>query len=145
MGFTLERTLSENGAVSRGVCEVTPDGWLRSVTEHTGILPSEIGVKYTGKETVSMNCWAFTPQIFPALDARFRAFLQTPAAQEPAGKAEFYLPAAVSDLIATAALRVRALTADADWFGVTYPADRPRVAAALSALVARGEYPARLD
>jgi len=146
VGFKLARTLSENGAVSRGVCEVSPDGWLRGVTEHTGILAAEVGKKFSGDETVSMNCWGFTPRFFDALDARFLAFLRTPAAMEAGAgaKAEFYLPAAVSDLIAGGALRVRALAADADWFGVTYPADRPRVVAALAALVARGEYPARL-
>ena len=148
-GFKLARTLSENGAVSRGVCDVSPDGWLRSVTEHTEILASEVGEggkKYSGSETVSMNCWGFTPQFFNALDARFHAFLRTPAAMETGagGKAEFYLPAAVSDLIAEGTLRTRVLTVDANWFGVTYPADRPRVVAALAELVARGEYPSRL-
>mgnify|MGYP002780705134 CR=1 FL=1 len=145
-GFQLARTLSENGAVSRGLCDLAPGNILRSVTEHTGILPTEVGEgkKYAPTATVSMNCWAFTPQIFPLLDARFRTFLETTPPEALAAKAEFYLPAAISALIAEEKLRVRVLTTESDWFGVTYREDRPRVVTALNALIASGAYPEKL-
>ncbi len=144
VGFQLDRTLSESGAVSRGICDVAADGALRSVTERTGILASDVGNNYTGREIVSMNCWGFHPEIFPQLEMGLTAFLRalTPATQE---KAEFYLPAAVSQLIAEKQLDVRVLPTTSAWFGVTYREDKPKVAAALAALVNAGEYPAQLS
>jgi NDP-sugar pyrophosphorylase family protein len=145
-GFQLARTLSENGAVSRGLCDLAPGNILRSVTEHTGILPTEVGEgkKYPPTATVSMNCWGFTPEVFPLLDARFRTFLETTPAEALAAKAEFYLPAAISALIAEEKLRVRVLSTESDWFGITYREDRPRVVATLNALIATGAYPEKL-
>ncbi|MGC4072481.1 MAG: NTP transferase domain-containing protein [Nibricoccus sp.] len=144
-GFQLVRTLSENGAVSRGVCEVAPGNILLRVTEQTGILPAEVGENKTFKPNtiVSMNCWGFHPQIFPLLDARFRTFLET-TPPEGLAKSEFYLPAAISALIAEEKIRVRVLSTDSDWFGVTYRDDRPRVVEALNALIATGAYPGKL-
>jgi NDP-sugar pyrophosphorylase family protein len=141
VGYKLANTLSENGAVSRGVCAATPDGALSSVTEHTGILRSDIGAKFTGDETVSMNCWAFTPEIFAPLGRQLAAFLAR-AIADP--RAEFYLPEAVSAQIAAGQAAVRVLPTTASWFGVTHREDKPRAQAALARLVASGEYPARL-
>ncbi len=146
VGFQLAHTLSESGAVSRGVCDLAPGNILRSVTEHTGILPVEVGEHKVLKPdtTVSMNCWGFHPHIFPLLDARFRTFLETTPSEALAAKAEFYLPAAISSLIAEEKIRVRVLTTESDWFGVTYREDRPRVVAALNAIIATGAYPQKL-
>ena len=88
-----------------------------------------------------MNCWGFTPALFAGLDEQFREFL---AAHGGEPKAEFYLPAAVSKMIARGQTTVRLLPTTASWFGVTYREDKPRVIAALAELVARGVYPARL-
>jgi UTP-glucose-1-phosphate uridylyltransferase len=144
-GFQLVRTLSENGAVSRGICDVANDGTLHSVVECTGIPATEVGAgkKFSGAEIVSMNCWGFHPDIFLQLENLLREFLLgTPP--EKLDKAEFYLPASVSTLIARGILRTRVLPAGGDWFGVTYREDKPRVAAALSSLVQAGTYPAKL-
>lgn len=145
VGYRLANTLSENGAVSRGVCEATAEGVLRRVVEHTGILRDEVGAgpgkKFTGEEIVSMNCWAFTPALFAALDRQFSEFLRERGGEL---KSEFYLPEAVSRQIAAGEASVRVAPTTASWFGVTYREDKPRVQAALAALVARGEYPARL-
>lgn len=143
VGFRLANTLSEHGTVSRGVTASGPDGALRSIVEHTGIAPEEVGAgrRFTGEEIVSMNCWGFTPDLLAGLDAEFRAFLAARAA-EP--KAEFYLPAAVSALISRGAARARVLPTSATWFGVTYREDKPRVQAAVAALVRAGAYPERL-
>ncbi len=145
VGYRLDNTLSEHGSVSRGVCAVGADGRLRSVVEHTGIRRDEVGAggRYRGDETVSMNCWAFAPSLFAALDRQFDAFLERAAPANPL-KAEFYLPEAVSSQIAAGEAVVEVLPTSASWFGVTYREDKPRVQAALTALVAAGEYPPRL-
>ncbi len=145
VGYRLANTLSENGAVSRGVCAAAADGTLQCVVEHTGILREEVGAasgkKFTGEEIVSMNCWAFTPALFGALDRQFVEFLATRGGEL---KSEFYLPEAVSQQIASGTAAVRVMPTTASWFGVTYREDKPRVQAALAALVAKGEYPAQL-
>lgn len=143
VGFRLANTLSEHGTVARGVCTAAADGTLRSIVEQTGIAAAEVGAgkTYSGQETVSMNCWGFTPQLFAGLDAQFRAFL---AARGTEAKAEFYLPAAVSALIGEGAASVRVLPTDSTWFGVTYREDKPRVEAAIRELVAAGLYPEKL-
>lgn len=143
VGYGLANTLSENGAVARGVCTVGPDGRLQVVVENTGILRSDVGpgLKYSGDETVSMNCWAFTPALFAALDRQFAAFLEARGAEL---KSEFYLPEAVSAQIAAGEATVEVRPTTASWFGVTYRDDKPRVQAALAALVTAGEYPAKL-
>ena len=145
VGYRLANTLSENGAVSRGVCAATADGTLQRVVEHTGILREEVGAgagkKFTGEEIVSMNCWAFTPALFAALDRQFTEFLRARGAEL---KSEFYLPEAVSQQIAAGEASVRVVPTTASWFGVTYREDKPRVQAALASLVATGIYPEKL-
>jgi len=145
VGFRLANTLSEHGAVSRGVCEADAAGALRSIAERTGILAGEVGAgpgkKFSGDELVSMNCWGFTPALFGALDAQLREFL---AASGGDAKAEFYLPAAVSEQIARGQASVRVLPTASAWFGVTYREDKPRVTAAIAELVRRGVYPEKL-
>jgi UTP-glucose-1-phosphate uridylyltransferase len=143
VGFRLSNTLSEHGTVSRGVCTSGANGELQSIVEVTSIAASDVGggKKYSGAEIVSMNCWGFTPELFPGLDAQFREFL---AARGSEAKSEFYLPAAVSALIARGDARVHVLPTDSTWFGVTYREDKPRVSAAIAALVQAGKYPAKL-
>jgi NDP-sugar pyrophosphorylase family protein len=143
VGFRLANTLSEHGAVSRGLCATGPDGRLASITEHTGIVAADVGPgrSFGGDETVSMNCWGFSPRLFAGLDAQFCAFL---AARTGEPKAEFYLPAAVSALIARGEAEVRVLPTASAWFGVTYREDKPRVMAAILERVRAGSYPERL-
>jgi hypothetical protein len=88
-----------------------------------------------------MNCWGFTPEFLPQLDAGGRAFFAARGGEE---KAEFYLPAAVNALVQNGAAHVRVLPTADHWFGVTYREDKLRVQAALAALVARGVYPSPL-
>jgi hypothetical protein len=99
------------------------------------------GKKFSGDTIVSMNCWGFTPALFAGLDTQFREFLAT-RGTEP--KSEFYLPGSVSTMIARGETTVRVLPTESAWFGVTYRDDKPRVQAALLALVDAGLYPARL-
>jgi NDP-sugar pyrophosphorylase family protein len=139
-GFRLDRTLSEHGAVARGVCAVGPDGWLTSIVEQTGLTPAEVGPgrKYSGAETVSMNCWGFTPAVFAGLDRQLGEFL---AAHGGEPKAEFYLPAAVSAMIARGEAAVRVLPVESQWFGVTYREDKARVQEALARLSQERAHP----
>jgi NDP-sugar pyrophosphorylase family protein len=147
VGFDLGATLSPNGSVSRGVCQVQ-DGKLVSVTERTKLKPDGDGVKDEasgerfGLQTpVSMNFWGFQPGVLPHFQAHFWGFLQT--LKDPL-KDEFYLPLAV-DLAAHAhQLKVKALSGGTRWFGVTYPEDKPSVQAALQELVSSGDYPSKL-
>jgi hypothetical protein len=150
VGFRLDRTLSEHGAVARGLCEVGPDGLLKTVAEVTGLERSPEGIRartgegfvaFTGAEAVSLNLWGFGPSIFPLLRERFADFL---AARGAEPKAEFYLPDAVGSLIRAGRARVRVLPTPSPWFGMTHREDAPRVAESLRALVAKGEYPSPL-
>lgn len=145
----LGSTLSDHGPVARGVCR-TRDGLLEGIEEVTGIersadrivAPAGSGVRsFTGDEPVSLNTWAFTPSVFAHLRRRFGRFLRE-RGHDP--DAEFYLPAAVAELIDEGRARVHVLRCEAAWFGVTYREDRPGVARSISRLVAEGEYPSPL-
>lgn len=149
IGYRLRDTLSENGAVNRGVCRVGAEGWLSLVEEVLEIAPSAEGklvgrgprghVTLAADTLVSMNFWVFTPAIFPILRAGFVRFFG-----EADATREFLLPAAVQDALERRAARVRVLDAGSPWFGMTYPADRPRVEQAIATLVRSGVYPERL-
>lgn len=145
VGFRLKNTLSEAGAVSRGICEVDTVGRLMSVTECTGILAADVGEgkRFSPNSVVSMNCWGFSPAIFSQLDEEFQAFLRGSVAAAPL-KAEFYLPAAVSSLLGRGRLIAEVLPTDSSWFGVTYREDKPRVVASIRTLIDAGLYPEKL-
>jgi NDP-sugar pyrophosphorylase family protein len=142
VGFRLASTLSEGGPVSRGVCRVT-GGRLEAITEERAITRADVGPgrRFTGDETVSMNLWGFTPALFEGLDSGLRAFLAAGATNP---KAEFYLPAAVSGLVASGSATVDVIPSGDAWFGITHREDRPLVSAAIRSLVDAGAYPARL-
>jgi hypothetical protein len=163
VGFRLANTLSEHGTVARGVTSAGANGELRSIVEQTGIAADDVGPgrTYSGSEIVSMNCWGFTPALFTGLEEQFRGFLDSigawapsPVAAERGGgaaspspdpmKAEFYLPVAVSNMIARGEASVRVLPTESTWFGITYRDDKPRVEAAIADLVRAGRYPPKL-
>lgn len=144
VGFPLGNTLSENGAVSRGVCTVDAAGWLTGIEERSGILAADVGVgrAYAAATPVSMNCWGFRAGTFlDSLDEAWRDFFAARGQEE---KAEFYLPAAVDGLVRRGAVRVRVLATADSWFGVTYREDKSGVQAALAKLVGQGVYPSPL-
>ncbi|MBE6589502.1 MAG: nucleotidyltransferase [Ruminococcaceae bacterium] len=149
IGFALGNTLTENGTVSRGQCEVTQDGMLRSVTERTKIMKKETCAAYLEDDgetwteipfdtIVSMNCWGFTPDIFSDLEREFSEFLSN-LGDNPL-KAEFYLPAAVDAQRKAGLCDVRVYPTTSLWQGVTYPEDKARVKSAIRALIDGGEY-----
>jgi hypothetical protein len=93
------------------------------------------------KAIVSMNLWGFTPDYFTHSEKMFVDFLRENGANP---KAEFFIPLVVNNLVASGTARVKVLTTDSEWFGVTYQGDRPKVIEKLKALIAKGEYPAKL-
>lgn len=140
VGYRLDRTLSENGTVSRGICSVDGEGRLLEITERTSIARRADRVieaegnpplTLTGEEPASMNFWGFTPDLFAKLERLFEEFLEE-RGEDP--KAEFYLPAAVSSLIATGEVMVTMLGTPDAWYGLTYPEDKPTVVEALASL-----------
>lgn len=150
--FELGRTLSEHGAVSRGVCAVDAQGLLASVREQTAIevareggalvrLSSGKELRFSGREPVSLNLWGLQPTFFLQVEECLERFL---AERGTDPKAEMYLPSVVDELVAAHQATVRVLHTPAHWFGVTYRQDRPRVAAELAQLTAAGHYPLRL-
>jgi hypothetical protein len=151
VGFILRNTLSEFGTVARGVCGLTSDDHLKSVTELTKIEKADGGARYTdpagkmhaltGDELVSMNMWGFTPELFGQLRGQFAAFLQHHGREE---KSEFYIPSVVNTLVSESQARCRVLRTASSWFGVTYREDRPRVVESIRELIARGDYPEKL-
>ena len=151
VGYRLDRTLSANGSVARGVCTLDAEGRLAKVVEHVKLVPSPTGAHdddpaaavrdFPGDARVSMNLWGFTPALFDALEARFPAWLAANAARE---KAEWYIPFVVDEMIHEGAATVDVLPTDASWFGVTYREDKPLVTAAIQRLVDAGEYPMTL-
>jgi hypothetical protein len=151
VGFILRNTLSEFGSVARGVCKTNSEGVLESVTELTkierdGTAAKTIGpdgkaLTLTGDETVSMNMWGFTPALFGDLQKQFGEFLAKHGQEE---KSEFYIPAAVNDLVRAGRARVKVLRTTDPWFGVTYREDRPFVVEGIRKLITRGDYPEKL-
>ena len=151
VGFQLENTLSDFGSVARGVCVAGKDDYLISVTERTNIEKSGTGAVFTdesgsvheltGKETVSMNMWGFTPSIFTGLKEQFVHFLKK-RMDNP--KSEFFIPNAVAEMIDRKQARVKVLRSSDPWFGITYKEDKTMVVESIRALVRNGIYPEKL-
>ncbi|MBQ8813777.1 MAG: nucleotidyltransferase [Lachnospiraceae bacterium] len=133
VGYELGNTLTENGTVSRGVCEVE-NGKLVSVTEHTA-LDKNSGIPLD--TIVSMNMWGLDTGVFPYLEREFKAFLDG-RINEP--KSEFFLPSAVSKRIADEGRTVSVLETKERWYGVTYREDMPSVRAAMDKFINEGMY-----
>ena len=151
VGYRLDLTLSENGSVARGICDIDGDGYLRGVVEMTKLVragdvaenrESESSpVKVPLDARVSMNLWGFTPELFSELEARFPAWLAENGAKE---KSEWYIPFVVDELIREGKATCRVLPTESSWFGVTYREDKPFVMAEIKKLVDAGEYPQKL-
>ncbi len=124
VGYKLGNTLTENGKVSRGVCDIK-DGYLTSVTEHTA-LDKNSGIPLN--TIVSMNMWGLRPDIFPYLEKEFDLFLKDNLLVP---KSEFFLPSAVSKRIQEENKPVRVLETAERWYGVTYREDMPQVRKAM--------------
>jgi len=153
VGYRLENTLTENGSVSRGVCETDENGFLTGITERTRIEKLADGPAYTEDgvhwvpltedTVVSMNLWGFQKPVLEVMETLFAQFFAKTVPQNPQ-KAEFYLPLIPSHLIETGTGTVEVLQSAARWYGVTYREDLPGVIAAIEAMHAAGKYPETL-
>ena len=151
VGYQLQNTVTENGSVSRGVCQVGPDGMLQSVTERTRIVQRDGLIQYAdgdswvtlpGSTTVSMGLWGLGASFLAEAEARFSRFLAEELPQNPL-KCEYFLPSVISQLIAEDKAQLKVLHSADKWYGVTYREDKPGVVAALVALTRQGLYPAQ--
>ncbi len=148
VAYRIGNTLSENGAVSRGVCSVSPEGFLTTVTERTKIerqpnsqiqfLENDVAHPLAEDTPVSMNFWGLHPTVLPEIEAQFRAFVLANRANP---RAEFYIPTVINNLISAGKIRLRVLTSDSQWYGVTYTEDKETVQAALNRFAQAGVYP----
>lgn len=154
VGYDIENTLTENGFVSRGVCDVDEGGKLASITERTKIRWNEDEIVYTeddGKTweklprgtTVSMNFWGFTPSMVKEMEAGFPEALDKILAENPM-KGEYFLPGVVDRLLREGKAEVKVLKSQDRWYGVTYKEDKESVVSALQSMKDKGEYPEKL-
>lgn len=151
-GFILANTLSENGTVTRGVCQMNPDGTLKSVEETYGIQVKDgrleasnvdgSPVQVSLDQHVSMNMWGLPPRFLDELEKDFPRFLDN--IREGDLKAEYLLPTIIGNLVKAGRARVRVLETRDKWFGVTYREDKEAVVAAIRRLIADGVYKERL-
>ena len=149
VGYRLKNTLSENGTVSRGVCQ-SKNGHLTDVVERFEISEKQGAITYVdgekevaidGNSLVSMNFWGFKPKFFNQLEEDFIDFIESNSHEL---KAEFYIPTVVNDLIKNKAATVSMLTSDDQWFGVTYKDDKQVTIQKVKELVENGYYPNNL-
>ena len=151
VGFVLRNTLSEFGAVARGVCQVSGNGFLENIVElksierdggHATNTDAEgRETRLTGNEVVSMNMWGFTPQVFGQLHEHFQKFVRLNATDL---EAECYIPSTVNELLVAEQARVKVLRTLDSWFGITYREDHPRAVESIRRLIEGGYYPKRL-
>ena len=146
VAFQLEKTLSEFGSVTRGLCEVKNDH-LVNVVETENLVKTESVIKSAssldlkGKEPVSMNMWGFTPAIFDYLNNMFEVFLSKNSNDL---KSEFLIPSVINNLIQSGDETVQVLYSNSSWFGVTYREDKPFVVRQIHDLINTGVYPRKL-
>lgn len=154
VGFHIENTITENGHVSRGVCQVDEDYNLMEITERTRIekrgecaaFTLDEGETWTpipDKTPVSMNCWGFTPGFMKELENRFPKFLDEEMKKNPL-KCEYFLPSVVSELVEEGKAVVKVLESEEKWYGVTYQEDKSAVMEAIQTMKENGLYPQNL-
>lgn len=148
VAYRLKNTVSKNGAVTRGICNVK-NGLLCGVTETYKITVDENGNIFDadcgqldGESLVSMNMWGFGADIFAHMEHSFSQFLGS--VKDGDIKAEYALPTMVDTLISEAIISVKMLSTNSQWFGMTYIEDRPTVAKELLQKHSSGEYPEKL-
>ena len=151
VGFQIENTLTENGYVSRGVCQLDENSMLTDITERTKIQwqgekivftenDGETWVELPRGTFVSMNFWGFTASMMKEMEDRFPAFLDKAMVENPM-KGEYFLPGVVDQLIQEGQAEVKVLKSMDRWYGVTYKEDKESVVDALQSMKDKGEYP----
>ena len=151
--FEVDKTLSESGGVSRGICSYTSQGKLTDVVEHHNVMfdpdgvlradnsETSLRVEIKPKDLCSMNMWCFTPDFFSKTEALFVDFLKENGMEL---KKEFYIPFVVDYLIKHGEQECDVISSPERWFGVTFKEDRPLVVAKFAQLAEQGVYPTPL-
>ncbi len=152
VGYLLKNTVTENGHVARGICQIE-DGYLTNIVERThierrpeGIIYTEDGQTYhplADDTIVSMNLWGFSREMMDQFTGRFPAFLEENLSINPL-KCEYFLPAVANLQVQEKLGRIRVLTTDESWYGVTYREDLQSVWDAVERMKEQGIYPAQL-
>ena len=150
VGYRLDKTVTDNGSVARGICATDEQGYLVGITEQTRIEKYPGGIHYTedgenwqdlAPDTlVSMNLMGLRPSFLREAEARFPAFLDKALKENPM-KGEYFLPSIVQELLTEGKATMKMLTSPDQWYGVTYAADKPVVVKALSDMTNQGLYP----
>lgn len=150
IGYQLRNTLSDHGTVSRGVCEVTPNGALSTITERHSIARAGDDAVYhaaegeelrlSGDTTVSMNLWGYPAEVFGELEERFHAFLDSPRE----AKQEYEIPTVTRQIMDDGLMTVRVFKTAERWCGMTYQEDLPIAQQRIGSLVEEGKYPKQL-
>lgn len=150
VGYQLTKTLTDNGSVTRGICKTSEDGYLTEIVETQKIIRKD-GLPYSvdadGNETLledgvaSMNYWGMTPAVFPHFEKLFKEFLKD---NLEVPKSELVIPTSIAKMIDEGAVKVKVMSTDAEWFGVTYPQDKEMVTEKILAYKALGIYPFQL-
>lgn len=154
VSYILKNTLTENGHVARGVCQVDEQGYLTGIHERTHIVKTESGAAYTEDEgktwtdvspesLVSMNMWGFSASMLQMLKEKFPDFLEENLKKNPM-KCEYFLPFVVDELLAEGRATVQVLKTEDRWYGVTYQEDKDTVVRAIQNLKDQGLYPQNL-
>lgn len=154
VGYVLENTLTDNGHVARGVCEIDENGYLQNINERTRIEKKENGAAYTEDDgatwvtipegsTVSMNLWGFGKSMLTELEKRFVPFLEENMEKNPL-KCEYFLPSVVGELLKEGTATVEVMKSLDRWYGVTYREDKEKVMEAIQKLKEEGIYPKHL-
>ena len=134
VGYKLQNTVSENGTVARGICEIDANNYLTGVTEHLSIPKDN---DFPADTIASMNMFGFMPKLFDELESGFVKFL---AEQGTELKSEYLLPRIVDKMIKVDGEKVKVLYTDDKWYGVTYKEDKQSVVDAIAALCNKGLY-----
>ncbi len=150
IGYKIGKTLSDFGAVSRGVCKADEAGNLTEIVERTKVYKKDDAIVYEEGEKefpldfdtpVSMNFWGFTPAVFQITEDLFRTFASE---NKDKPKAEFFIPLIGEHLVKHNKASFKVVPTDNQWFGVTYKEDKPLVQASIDELVKNGNYPEKL-
>ena len=149
VAYLLKNTVTENGSVARGICQVE-NGCLTDVVERTKIFKDGKDAKFTedgetfyplsGDAPVSMNCWAFGNSMFSELEKRFPAWLDENLPKNP-DKCEYFLPFVVNSMIKAGEGKIKVLNCHETWYGITYKEDMDSVVNAIKKMRAEGVYP----
>ena len=143
-GFVLKNTLSDNGAVTRGVCKMDADSNLTEVAETKNIVKTTDGAQADGVKLdvdslVSMNMWGLTPDFVDTLEAGFKEFFEKEVPQNPL-KSEYLIPIYIGELLAGGRMAVKVLRTNDTWYGMTYKEDVAAVRESFKKMLADGTY-----